>query len=103
MSSLPLYLIQLDQRAHEAINERCAVAHAFKSGVGEDGLKLYIMLTKTLGGHVKWSGENIQVDSSILIKPPYKPENCTPAPNADRNNKTANYVQTLVTRYWNEK
>lgn len=95
----------MDQRAHEAINERCAINKAFKLGVGEHGLKLYLMLTKTLGDglSVKWSERNIHVDSSILITPPYKPENCTSTSNAERNTKTTNYVQTLVTRYWNEQ
>lgn len=100
---LSLLLTQLDQRASEAIRERVGIRNAFKSGVSEHGLKLYLMLSKMLGNQVSWSDRNIQVEPSTTITPPYKPENCTPRANADHNIKTTNYVQMQVTRYWSEQ
>ena len=96
------FLEQLEDRAREAISERNALAAAFSSGVTEDGLKLFLNLSKTIGRDVTWKGQDIIVNSIVLIKPPYKTDNCCLATESARNDKMISYVQQLVSRFWTD-
>ena len=92
----------MEDRAREAISERNALAAAFSSGVTEDGLKLFLNLSKTIGRDVTWKGQDIIVNSIVLIKPPYKTDNCCLATESARNDKMISYVQQLVSRFWTD-
>lgn len=92
----------MEDRAREAISERNALAAAFSSGVTEDGLKLFLNLNKTIGRDVTWKGQDIIVNSIVLIKPPYKTDNCCLATESARSDKMMSYVQQLVTRFWTD-
>ena len=93
---------QVEERVKEAVAERNALAAAFKSGVTEDGLKLFLNLSKTIGRDVTWKGSGIIVNSTVVIKPPYRSDNCCFATDSARNDKTLAYVQQLVSRFWTD-
>jgi len=82
------------------VYERQALAQAFNAGVSEDGLKLFLNLSKTIGRDVSWKGIDIIVNSTVLIKSPYRTEDCCLANETARNEKMIGYVQQLVSRFW---
>ena len=71
-------------------------------GVSEDGLRLFITLSKTLGRDVTWRGKDICVNQCVLIKTPYRAEQCTVVSESARNDKTVAYVQQLVNKHWTD-
>ena len=91
---------QVDKRMRDAMAERKAIYEAFKAGVTEDGLRLFLTLTKTLGRDVSWRGKDVIVSNCILIRHPFRSENCTVINENDRNEKTIGFVQQLVNKHW---
>lgn len=85
-----------------AVSERNALAAAYTSGVTEDGLKLFLNLSKTLGRDVTWKGQDIIVTSTVLVKHPYRADNCCMVSESVKNDKMIAYVQQLVSRFWTD-
>ena len=93
---------QVDNRVQEAVNERKAIQKAFTEGVTEEGLRLFSALSKTLGRDVSWRGKDIFVNQCVLVKQPYRADNCSAVSEGARNDKTVAYVQQLVTKHWTD-
>ncbi|RWS07554.1 Protein LSM12-like protein [Dinothrombium tinctorium] len=113
ITTLPhLDLNKVERRARTAIDERKRLAEAFSAGITDDGIKVFLHLTKTIG-NVTWDAKNIIVMNNVVISPPYKPENCMPSlPGgaSDRRNiasgknaEAVNYVRQLVERCWGDQ
>lgn len=80
--------------------ERKAIQKAFADGVSEDGLRLFLTLAKTLSRDVCWRGKDICVNNCVLIRQPFRAENCAAVSDNTRNDKTVAYVQQLVNKHW---
>ena len=93
-------MLQVDNRVREAVAERKAIHKAFTEGVSEEGLRLFLTLSKTLGRDVSWRGKDIFVNQVVLIRHPYRSENCAAQNENTRNDKTIAYVQQLVNKHW---
>lgn len=86
----------------EAVAERKAIHKAFTEGVTEEGLRLFLTLSKTLGRDVSWRGKDIFVNQCVLIRQPYRSDNCSALNENARNEKTIAYVQQLVNKHWTD-
>lgn len=106
-----LKLKKLDERKSLAVSERKKLAAAFNQGVTEDGLRLFLHLTKTMGSSVTWSDKDIVVNENVCISHPYRKDNCKPAARFANNPEDAqskkiqeaiDYVKKLLERFWAE-
>ncbi|RWS28035.1 Protein LSM12-like protein [Leptotrombidium deliense] len=112
-ASLPhLDINKVERKTRTAIEERRRLAEAFSGGISDEGIKVFLSLTKTIG-NVTWDGKNIIVMNNVEISQPYKPDNCAPhshAASGDRravpsakNAEAVNYVRQLVEKFWNDQ
>lgn len=111
-TSLPhLNINKVELRKKQAIEERKRLAKAFDSGVTDEGIEVFLHLSKTIDA-VTWEGKNIIVMKNVVIQPPYKPENCIPSNSSnmagDKRNvnsakvlEAVSYIKQLLEKYWN--
>lgn len=93
---------KVEERARRAVEERKKLTEAFKAGIGTDGLKLSLSISKTI--NVSYDANDIIVENSVRISPPYKVDNCVGIKN--RSNlapDTLKYTKRLVEKYWNDE
>lgn len=92
---------QVERRKKTAIDERNRLVRAFEAGINEDGLKLFLNLSKTM--KTTFEGKSIIVMNDVLIKAPYKVDNCTVI-NSSSEKKVksdgVDYVKKLVEKFW---
>jgi len=94
---------KVEQRKNTAIDERNRLVKAFDAGIKEDGLKLYLHLSKTL--KTTFEGKNIIVMNDVVISAPYKVENCTVISSSSekKGESAVNYVKQLVEKFWSDQ
>lgn len=106
-----LKIKKAEERKSIAVNERKKLVSAFNQDVSQNGLRLFLHLTKTMGNSVTWSEKDILVNDNVCISHPYQKENCKVAARfANANDETqtkknqgaVDYVKTLVERFWSE-
>ena len=99
-SLTPLNIEKLSGRAKQHVKERQRLANALSSGVSNEGVKLYLAITKTIT-EVTWQGKNIVVMNQVTITPPYRPENCKPIGKSDGD--AVNHVRRIVEKYFKDQ
>ncbi|XP_054724547.1 protein LSM12-like [Uloborus diversus] len=95
-SLMPLNIEKLSGRAKQHVKERQRLVSALSSGVSNEGVKLFLAITKTIS-EVTWQGKNIVVMNQVTITPPYRPENCKPIGKGDGD--AVNHVRRIVEKY----
>lgn len=92
-----------------AIDERKRLVKAFDAGINEDGLRLFLHLSKTL--NATFEGKNIIVMKDVQITHPYKADNCAVNSGLGTNSSSekkmkgenaVSYVKQLVEKFWKE-
>lgn len=80
---------------------------AFDAGISEDGLRLFLHLSKTL--NATFEGKNIIVMKDVQITHPYKADNCavnsrlgTNSSSEKKGENAVSYVKQLVEKFWSE-
>ncbi|XP_023237767.1 LOW QUALITY PROTEIN: protein LSM12-like [Centruroides vittatus] len=89
-----LNLDKLNSRAKQNIKERQCLVTAISSGVSQEGMKLFVAITKTIS-EVSWQGKNIVVMNQVTITPPYRPENCK----GKTEGEALNHVRKIVEKH----
>ncbi|GIY38237.1 protein LSM12 homolog [Caerostris extrusa] len=97
---LPLNIEKIAGRAKQHVKERQRLAIALSSGVSNDGIKLYVAITKTIT-EVTMQNKNIVVMNQVTIAPPYRPENCKPIGKGDGD--AVNHVRRIVEKYFKDQ
>jgi len=112
-TALPhLDISKVERKSRTAIEERRRLAEAFASGITDDGIKVFLHLSKTIG-NVTWDGKNIIVMNNVEISPPYKSDNCSPhslsaagdrrSSSSGKSVEAVNYVRQLVDKFWTDQ
>ncbi|KAG8186129.1 hypothetical protein JTE90_022718 [Oedothorax gibbosus] len=99
-SLMPLNIEKLSGRAKQHVKERQRLVNALTSGVSNDGVKLFLAITKTIA-EVTWQGKNIVVMNQVTIQPPYHPENCKAIGKGDGD--AVNHVKRIVDKYFKDQ
>jgi len=101
----PININKVEQRAKAAVDERKKLAEAVNSGVGQDGIRIYLNISKTLTGKVSWDGDNIVVMNTVKIHPPYKTDNIRSVSYHGSGSppESVKYVKKMVEKYWNDQ
>lgn len=97
----PLNVKKLEERLHSAVHDRQRLIAAFTSGVSQDGVRLFLTLSKTFNS-VTWDKQDILCEK-VRICPPYKPKDCAACDKSAASQKSVEYLQTLVQRFWDDQ
>ncbi|XP_015915772.1 protein LSM12 [Parasteatoda tepidariorum] len=95
-SLLPLNIDKLTGRAKQHVTERKRLVSALSSGVSNEGVKLFLAITKTIP-EVTWQDKSIVVTNQVIITPPYRPENCKSIGKGEGD--ALNHVRRIVEKY----
>ncbi|XP_055316892.1 LSM12 homolog A-like [Sitodiplosis mosellana] len=93
-----LNLQRLSTRVRNACEQKERWISAMSAGVGPDGQKLYMAISKTIK-QVAWRGPNIVVFNDVTIKPPYKLEDVNGSPDS----RQLKYVRKIVEKFLNDQ
>jgi len=94
---------KVDERARTATEERKKLTEAFMAGIGPEGLKLSLTLSKT-SLPVTYEADSIIVAGSVKISPPYKVDNCVGIKSrANSPPDSLKFTKKLVEKFWNDQ
>nr|CAG4641274.1 EOG090X0FOW [Eulimnadia texana] len=85
---------KLKKRARSELDKKRYIIKALTSGATHEGVKLYNVIKKTRIDDVVWEGQNIKVMDSVVIHPPYMPENVTGS-----ESKAVTHVRKIIEKH----
>jgi len=95
---------KVEERYHRAVEERRQLTEAFNAGISSDGIKLWMTLNKSLRDlGVVWEDDNIVIDKSIRIEPPFKADNCVSFKNRGSPDGSVKQIRKLVDKFWSDQ
>jgi len=95
---------KVEDRYRRAVDERRRLTEAFNAGISSDGIKLWMTLNKSLRDlGVVWEAENIVIDNSIRVEPPYKSDNCFSVKNRGSPDGSVKQIKKLVDKFWSDQ
>lgn len=101
LPNIEMKYIQAKQQA--AVNERMRLVEAVGNGVSQDGISLFLSLSKKYDrpSDLTWSEKvKIVVMNSVIIKPPYKESDCELSNPSNKSSDALNYVRNCVKKFW---
>ncbi|XP_071102779.1 protein LSM12-like [Haliotis cracherodii] len=95
-----LNLPRIKSRLRDSLDEKRRQVNYVGVGVPPEGQKIFFAITKTISD-VRWDGSNIIVMDEVVIKPPYRYEDCSAR--KSESSQALQHVRKIVSKFLQEE